>query len=546
MITQLLARVSRRYHARWHRGVMRGYRRLKHEGRLGWVDDCRRTLAGTSASDNIKVSQTFFGAATAQAQLAIQQYLMVSVDSMGLFQALLFVHSKDESVFIFPLPRPWRKALKEEGVPVAELRSRIAWFIFVCGMFVYGLLAIAKYGLSAARSRKTPTLSQTAFFDALGPGNLPRTDGGKSYDIFSWYEAWPDRSPDVTGLAHTIAGGGDRSVSGLSLQYRPNAISYPRSLRGYAAVARILVSEIAISLFDLLRGRWWHSLMLSEGVKSAMVRCADPGDLASDYLFHNSGWVYRPIWTYEAEKRGSRVLFYFYSTNCETFKRKEGYPAQTGYWELCTWPVWLVWDQAQAEFVWRAVGKADVRIVGAIWFADNALELPDIPANTVAVFDVQPMRSSIYEGLALPTEYYVPEVACRFAEDVFQVCSDLDTAVTWKRKRDVGKRVHQAYGKLLKQADNVVDFVEIVPSIAAQHVIGNDGVCCVVSMPFTSTALAARAMSKPSCYYDPSGIVQPDDRAAHDIVVIQSRDALKCWIEENMGTNSEPLKGANE
>ena len=46
-------------------------------------------------------------------------------------------------------------------------------------------------------------------------------------------------------------------------------------------------------------------------------------------------------------------------------------------------------------------------------------------------------------------------------------------------------------------------------------------------MPFTSTALVARNLGKPSYYYDPSGIIQNDDRAAHGIPVISGVDGLQ-------------------
>jgi len=46
-------------------------------------------------------------------------------------------------------------------------------------------------------------------------------------------------------------------------------------------------------------------------------------------------------------------------------------------------------------------------------------------------------------------------------------------------------------------------------------------------MPFTSTALVARNPGKPSYYYDPSGIIQKDDRATHGIPVISGVDELQ-------------------
>ena len=49
-------------------------------------------------------------------------------------------------------------------------------------------------------------------------------------------------------------------------------------------------------------------------------------------------------------------------------------------------------------------------------------------------------------------------------------------------------------------------------------------------MPFTSTALIAKEMGKPSCYYDPHGMIQKDDRAASGIEVITGKSELEIWL----------------
>jgi polysaccharide biosynthesis PFTS motif protein len=56
-------------------------------------------------------------------------------------------------------------------------------------------------------------------------------------------------------------------------------------------------------------------------------------------------------------------------------------------------------------------------------------------------------------------------------------------------------------------------FFSIEPDISAIRVIKKS--YAVISMPFTSTALLGKQLGKSSIYYDPSGMVQKDDRAAH-------------------------------
>ena len=54
----------------------------------------------------------------------------------------------------------------------------------------------------------------------------------------------------------------------------------------------------------------------------------------------------------------------------------------------------------------------------------------------------------------------------------------------------------------------------------------------VISMPFTSTALVARELGKPSVYYDSSGLLQKNDRGAHGIPILIGQDELKDWLSK--------------
>ena len=72
------------------------------------------------------------------------------------------------------------------------------------------------------------------------------------------------------------------------------------------------------------------------------------------------------------------------------------------------------------------------------------------------------------------------------------------------------------------------NFIEANPSVDALQIIQQTKAC--ISMPFTSTALMAKTEGKPSVYYDPSGIVCKDDKAAHGIIILSNIDELTQWV----------------
>lgn len=102
-----------------------------------------------------------------------------------------------------------------------------------------------------------------------------------------------------------------------------------------------------------------------------------------------------------------------------------------------------------------------------------------------------------------------------------------------KRKRQVGDWMHPRHIALVEQLGRSEHFLAADPDLAAVRVIEKSGI--VVSMPFTSTALRWREMGKPLIYYDPRGVVQKDDRAAHGIPIVTGADELHAWTAANLG-----------
>jgi polysaccharide biosynthesis PFTS motif protein len=175
----------------------------------------------------------------------------------------------------------------------------------------------------------------------------------------------------------------------------------------------IIVSFMAF--LDYFRGRWWHALILNQAAMSKQVRCLQPEFLADEYLFHNSGWIYRPLWTYDAEEAGSVITFYFYSTNCESFKTFKGYKPIPYGWKAMNWSRYLVWDDYQADFVRRSIGDAaNIIIVGSIWFSGRSAKMQKNQDLNIAIFDVTPQRHSRFSILGLSDEFYTPLIANKF------------------------------------------------------------------------------------------------------------------------------------
>jgi polysaccharide biosynthesis PFTS motif protein len=423
--------------------------------------------------------------------------------------------------------------LRGHGFEVAERASALLWACVVALHFVIGIYAVLKLAVADARSIMRPagrSMSNHAYFDALGPGNLPPASGrGERNDIVSWYLRWPGRAPDLDAVCHNVLTAGPRMSDGTAVI----PVSSPfLPFADWALLGRFLAEStvsIGKAFLGAMAGRWWLPMMLGETARAIHIRVQNPALLARDYLFHNSNWIYRPLWTYEAQRQGARVLFYFYSTNIEQFKQAGVYPEPLYGWRTMTWPKYLVWDDYQEAFLRRALGDApEVDVVGSISFHSGAPAPQDLPACSIAVFDVQPMRDAIYQPLALDIEYYVPRTANQFLVDIQEATRIAERVMVFKRKRDVGTRVHPGYECAINRLSARPNYLEIDPDTSASALI--EKCQAVISTPFTSTALIGRELGKPSIYYDPHGICEKDDRAAHGIPILSGQKELQDWL----------------
>jgi polysaccharide biosynthesis PFTS motif protein len=525
------------------RAVARGYRVLKASGRLGLIADVREGLTNTRfAAAGERGSKVIFGAGIGRTEQILRQYLLIRVAWTPLNKALLSALACPGAAVLHPMPAEWRRVLEHHGFRVARIRSAAVWAGYVVLVWAYGVGSIgrtaARNFAAIGRGRAAP--GRYAFFDRLAAGNLPQPGpDGRSHDIVSWYATWRGRVGDLDTLCHGVAGAAPGRVNGLPVVATTTTIPPLDSVGGALHYAGWGAAAIGLAATDMLRGRWWHALMLHEASSAALVRMHAPERLARDYLFHNSGWIYRPLWTYDAERQGSRVTFYFYSTNCESFKRRDGYPVQANSWQAMSWPLYLVWDEYQAQFVRRAVGdEVNLRAVGPIWFGTSAQGLPPLPQHAVAVFDVQPWRASGYCALGLADEYYTSETSRGFLTDIHREVSAHGGAVVFKRKRQLGHWLHPRYAATLRELERSPAFLAVDPDISAIRVI--EQCALVISMPFTSTALLGREMGKPSIYYDPHGYVQKDDRAAHGIPIVTGPDELRAWMAAHRLSETTP------
>ena len=517
--------------------TMRGYRYLKQSGEISRLNALQYALTVTELrSCQGRCSRLIFGAGVDNAELSIRQFLMVRVSAVVKLNGpvLHALGTPDSSVYHY-IPPDWQDLLRGHGFKVYSFRCSLAWHGFVAIRLAKGVINIAQIAWTSALQimrGSQITLSKYIYFDGMAAGNLPQPGlDGHSHEIFSWYEKWSGRVTNLDALCHGIHDAAPRVTNKTPVVGMRWPV--PQLADTWSLATFLIWSAMAtwLALFDLMRGRWWHALFLSEAATAALVRMQADRNLAHEYLFTQSRVCERPLYTYEAEQRGAKVTFYFYSTNSEPLAQPSVHQTQLFHWQALNWPRYLVWDNYQVQFVRKLVGEsAKVSIVGPIWFSTSAIDLPRLPERTIAVFDVQPVRMSFYRLLAPEVDYYVPTVCTEFLTDSHASIQAVGAYMGFKRKRQLNKKSHHpSYIRFVERIGKWDKMITVDSDTSAYKLI--EKCSAVISMPFTSTAHIARELGKPSCFYDPTGLIQRDDRAAHGIPIVIGRNELQAWLE---------------
>jgi len=498
--------------------IRRGYQILKKQNRLSLLLQLKNALSKTPVKSLHLLKQVSYQK-NINIELSTRQYLTERMLGTSFNESILIYLGSDRPVR-YPLPKEWREVLKNKGLNVDNFFSAMMWYGYSFMHWTKGAL----YGLTSILYllKRKKKIGNSVYFSDLNEQCISVDPNAKN--IINWYLRWRGRTDNISNICHSV-----RATSHFKLKNFDVFYSDGLPLLSSLTVLQYVFFTIYFLAYSLVRIPFQplHGFFLVELLKVKRFELADSSDLSEDYLFNNSTPFYRPIWTYIAELRGSRVLFYFYSTNNENFQR-ECIENLDNTWHLISWPHYLVWDQYQVDFVNRFNQNfgVNIRNVGPIWFSNDGHCEEDL-SNAVAVFDVFPRDSKIYITYGFDFEYYVPEVSIQFLDDIYLTLSENNMIFAHKVKRR-SNFFHEKYIEKLESLKVREHYLEIDPMIAAFDIIEKAKAC--ISMPFTSTAIIAKSLGKPSIYYDPSGILMKDDKAAHGIEVINSIDELRDWL----------------
>ncbi len=502
--------------------INRGYNRLLRENNSTLLYKIKDELTDFEFK-NINKKNLILKSLELNFEVIVRQYYLRTLTGFAFNKTILYSIGNNNSKIIYPLPLAWIKILKKNGLNISVILSSLLWFLLNIIFFMNGLLyflEISTKFLFNIFSKQN--LKNYCFFYKLTANNLPDNKELK-FDIINWYLKWSLKTNKVKNIVHDYKTN-NYSYQNHNIIYSKDLIYKKYTIINYFSFLLNFILLFSYILFNVCLAKIYYLLLFKELIKYIEVKNKSNCYLAKEYFFHSSDWIYRPLWTYLAEKNGSKIYFYFYSANYEKYGS-----IFNNYWPITSWPIMLIWNKYQENFFKSKIKNKHIKYINCepIYFSDINKNII-IPQNTIGIFTDQPQRHSIYCWLGLPDNYLTPDTFIKFLDDTNYLVAKYNLNFAHKIKRNIGRSSHPKYLHYVKKLSNNENFIEIEPDISAFKIIKK---CkAVISSPFTSTSLIAKFYNIPTIYYDPLNQVKKYEKAAHGIKVVYNIKELEDWL----------------
>lgn len=466
--------------------------------------------------------------------ISVNQYLAYRFQNGTLIGNLLvhsiFKASQNKNKRIpFPVPFIWWSTLGRHGLRVAPIRSFFYWKSVCLIFFIYSFIKIIKS--TNAIIFKGPVVPKKPFTVLLNltESNMQKKSSeSRGYTIVDWFK----KNYGVT--AFVVTGNFDSTTQG----WNSNIFKWddPLGPLSIKPLLKLLIFTLALCckcLVNLIFGNGYQAAMFYELWLLRKSQIIPDKNIASEYGFSNSDYIYKPLWAENLEKRGASVVLYFYSLNCCPYVIDNKVAAPYYGYTNMTWSRYLVWHKDFIKFLKPLMFKeGKVEVVPPIFFSDSGKDvgLSNL-AKKILVFDVAPVKKAFLVKIGHESDYFCEKTSFLFFKDLPALARKHDVTFVVKQKR-VQSDAHASkkYRNLCLRLEQDPGIEILDADISAHRSLEN----CLgaISMPFTSTSHIATANNIPSIYYDPSERLEKGQFASLGIKMLSSLNELDNWIEK--------------
>lgn len=300
------------------------------------------------------------------------------------------------------------------------------------------------------------------------------------------------------------------------------SISRKKRLKFFKNSLFILLNTI----LNALKGNWYFCYLLPEIIKLSYYKLIE--NKPKEIIFSQSSSIYRPIWT--ALCKNSSLLFYSTNNINYIFSDLTDGGIYPGFKSM-SWNKYYTFSNSHKSFLEKCgINKKKILVEkNCIPFTDVNKKISLPKGFNVAVFSLEPFSDEYLSSIGRPLVFNNLDISRKIISDTLLWCEKNKANLIFKRKKSLDKiRINKAYDNFLKSLENKIFFID--KDISVTKICKK--VDCIISQPFTSTALFAREVKKPSIYYDSTCLFKKNQVASDGIKLLQGTKQLYKWLND--------------
>ena len=453
--------------------------------------------------DDKKFSTLIFGEKITEYEKIIKQHILFyfinqSRTQFNITRSILLFNTYKRKL-IYPINWRFIKIFENNNIPVNSFLSSFYWYFSISIFYLIGIKKILKIIIDLFIPNKV-FLKHSIYFDKLPQEALNLDDQNQDNEnyftfIINYYKK---NNLLLKRINHSINDSNNFYYNNIFFGFEKKFNSKLNFLEKLDYLFWS-IKAIFLSLFDLLRGRWWHALLLSEAAERYFVSKLKFNNLHDMYLFSQSGsLIIRPMWTYEAENKGSKIVFYFYSLNYTQITKQKHRPL--GIF-ISSWSNYIVWNKFHENHLKHYCGINFKVLYSFPTFFDTGLKEFNPPKeNFVTIFDIPPSRPAREKSTLIGTNLFNTHNCIKFLEAIIDMSLKYNVKVILKVKR-LHSVIDRKYLVYLNNQINNNKIYLLNDDISTISLIKKSKL--IISYPITSTNHLASYFNVKNYYYSP-------------------------------------------
>lgn len=440
--------------------------------------------------------------------------------------------NKHEYSILHPIPRAWQHSFADSGFRLRQTSCHLAWKLSNYKKAALSVLSILKTNVELVSKSKNNDAEcspqKVTVFTSFAGDNVLSTEESEGYTFGNWLKQNHLFKGKVLNFVSPKRN--DKHTANLDSVKEFNLARLP--------IRKIDKAKLYLEIFYFLLYGFLKCLigkpeLLSMGneIVDFLISEKTLKSELPDYIFFTEGdGVMRPLWTYEAEKKGRDVIHIFFS-NCDSPKIHSESSSNLQLYSCATWSQYWTIDAFQRDQLMKrtTLNISNFHIAGFPWRSDLRNYFPIDERRIIAVFDYETLAGVLGFGTIHDVGYHNQAKEILFLSNLVECASGLNLVVVHKPKRLIPREKRSdEYADLLVKLETNSNYVSVDPRTSATRLIQASN--CVVSLPMTSTALLGKHLQKPTFFYDPIGRIDKNDEALRNIPLIQSKSELHLFL----------------